>query len=158
MCCCLDMRWESRILHSSHWTNAYIVNRNSLWQIRVSLNRAENMIFLPQIPVLCRGIPVVQEEGLMTCKNIAGYLAVYRICFALAAFFFLFMLVMIKVQSSKDPRSKIQNGWDSTSVLITKTSSVTAMLVTVRHWFLSVSDCHVFTWTLPSLIAFYRTW
>ena len=100
----------------------------------------EPVVFLPQIPVLCRGIPVIQKEGLMTCKNIAGYLAVYRICFALAAFFFLFMLIMIKVQSSKDPRSKIQNGWDATLFLVIETSVVMFVLVTVQQWFLSAGD------------------
>ncbi|KAI0237138.1 Serine incorporator 2, partial [Lamellibrachia satsuma] len=64
-----------------------------------------------QIPVLCEGIPVVQDKGLIKCESIVGYLAVYRVCFALAAFFFFFMVLMIKVQSSKDPRSKIQNGF-----------------------------------------------
>ena len=40
-----------------------------------------------------------------------GYLAVYRICFALAGFYFLMMLVMLGVKSSQDPRSGIQNGF-----------------------------------------------
>lgn len=40
-----------------------------------------------------------------------GYLSVYRICFAMAAFFFLMSLIMIAVKSSKDPRAGIQNGF-----------------------------------------------
>jgi len=63
-----------------------------------------------QIPVLCKGIDHLHEKEVLDCKNDVGYLAVYRVCFALCAFFFFFMLLMIKVQSSKDPRSKIQNG------------------------------------------------
>jgi len=63
-----------------------------------------------QIPVLCKGIDHLHEKEVLDCKNVVGYLAVYRVCFALCAFFFFFMLLMIKVQSSKDPRSKIQNG------------------------------------------------
>ena len=68
------------------------------------------ILLLFQIPALCEGIPVVQSEGLTQCSNIVGYLAVYRVCFALSIFFLFFMVLMIKVQSSKDPRSKIQNG------------------------------------------------
>uniref|UniRef100_A0A8D0GR15 Serine incorporator 2 n=1 Tax=Sphenodon punctatus TaxID=8508 RepID=A0A8D0GR15_SPHPU len=37
--------------------------------------------------------------------------AVYRMCFATAAFFFLFALIMICVRSSRDPRAAIQNGF-----------------------------------------------
>ncbi|KAJ4427650.1 hypothetical protein ANN_25298 [Periplaneta americana] len=44
------------------------------------------------------------------CESAVGYLAVYRICFALSAFFFLMALVMIGVKTSKDPRAGIQNG------------------------------------------------
>lgn len=40
-----------------------------------------------------------------------GYLAVYRLCFALSAFFFLMALIMIGVKTSKDPRAGIQNGF-----------------------------------------------
>ncbi|XP_069702292.1 probable serine incorporator isoform X2 [Periplaneta americana] len=45
------------------------------------------------------------------CESAVGYLAVYRICFALSAFFFLMALVMIGVKTSKDPRAGIQNGF-----------------------------------------------
>jgi hypothetical protein len=41
----------------------------------------------------------------------ARYFAVYRICFALACFFFLFMIIMVYVRSSRDPRAYIQNGF-----------------------------------------------
>ncbi|KAK3576917.1 hypothetical protein CHS0354_017593 [Potamilus streckersoni] len=52
------------------------------------------------------------------CDEVVGYLAVYRVCFAMAAFFALFCLIMIKVNSSKDPRSKIQNGFWFFKILI----------------------------------------
>lgn len=41
---------------------------------------------------------------------IVGYKSVYRMCFAMACFFFLFAIIMIRVRSSKDPRAAIQNG------------------------------------------------
>ncbi|BES97379.1 Serine incorporator (Serinc) [Nesidiocoris tenuis] len=45
------------------------------------------------------------------CQNAVGYMAVYRLCFALACFFFLMALMMIGVKSSRDHRAGIQNGF-----------------------------------------------
>ncbi|XP_058963301.2 probable serine incorporator [Pocillopora verrucosa] len=45
------------------------------------------------------------------CDVLAGYLAVYRICFGMAAFFFLFMILNIGVGSSKDCRGGLNNGF-----------------------------------------------
>ena len=44
------------------------------------------------------------------CQKAAGYLAVYRLMFALTIFFLIFMVIMFGVKSSKDSRSSIQNG------------------------------------------------
>jgi len=44
------------------------------------------------------------------CDNYVGFAAVYRVCFAMASFFFVFALLMINVKTSKDPRSAVQNG------------------------------------------------
>jgi len=65
---------------------------------------------LNSIPYLCKEIPG-QSESLLKCSAAVGYMAVYRICFALAGFFFLMMLIMAGVKSSQDPRSGIQNGF-----------------------------------------------
>ncbi|XP_005094123.1 serine incorporator 1 isoform X3 [Aplysia californica] len=81
---------------------------------------------LDDIPGLCSGIfdgkappgmdvSVFQKEQ---CDHAVGFLAVYRVCFAMAMFFLLFCVLMIKVNSSKDPRSKIQNGFWFFKVLI----------------------------------------
>lgn len=45
------------------------------------------------------------------CKDAVGYLAVYRLCFALTMFFTLMSIIMLGVKSSKDPRAGIQNGF-----------------------------------------------
>uniref|UniRef100_A0A182K669 Serine incorporator 1 n=1 Tax=Anopheles christyi TaxID=43041 RepID=A0A182K669_9DIPT len=45
------------------------------------------------------------------CSSAVGYLAVYRICFALVCFFALWAMMMIGVRSSKDPRAALQNGF-----------------------------------------------
>lgn len=68
---------------------------------------------LKNLPI-CKGFghdDIYRTNPLLDCDQIGGYLAVYRVCFALAAFFFLFMIIMINVKSSKDPRSAIQNGF-----------------------------------------------
>lgn len=45
------------------------------------------------------------------CELLAGYLAVYRICFGMAMFFFLFLVLNIGVSSSKDCRGGLNNGF-----------------------------------------------
>ena len=48
-----------------------------------------------------------------------GFLAVYRILFAVACFYFLFFITMLFVKNSRDPRSYIQNGYVSCIVVST---------------------------------------
>lgn len=65
----------------------------------------------PQIPGFCVGgssIPGLENK--VNCDMIVGYKSVYRMCFAMTCFFFLFAIIMIRVRSSKDPRAAIQNG------------------------------------------------
>ncbi|KAA0703488.1 Serine incorporator 1 [Triplophysa tibetana] len=59
---------------------------------------------LSKIPGFCQGgttIPGIQNH--VNCDVIVGYKSVYRMCFAMACFFFLFSAIMIRVRSSKDP-------------------------------------------------------
>ncbi|XP_006202573.1 serine incorporator 3 [Vicugna pacos] len=66
-------------------------------------------------------IPGFCDEGFNTkvadmivdkdCDVLVRYKAVYRINFALAIFFFVFSLLMLKVKTSKDPRAAIHNGF-----------------------------------------------
>ncbi|XP_028340792.1 serine incorporator 2 isoform X3 [Physeter macrocephalus] len=68
---------------------------------------------LYKLPWVCEevaGSPVVLQ-GHVDCGSLLGHRAVYRMCFAMAAFFFLFTLLMICVRSSRDPRAAIQNGF-----------------------------------------------
>lgn len=73
---------------------------------------------LDKVPALCKDfkmvpgpIPGTEIKQVMNCDLIVGYGAVYRVCFAMTCFFFLFWLLMISVSNSKDPRAKIQNGF-----------------------------------------------
>lgn len=62
------------------------------------------------LPGICTNITIINQSQLINCDNIIGYFAVYRICFALSCFFFLFMVIMVFVRNSRDPRAMLQNG------------------------------------------------
>ncbi|TGZ65216.1 hypothetical protein CRM22_005982 [Opisthorchis felineus] len=70
---------------------------------------------LTKIPALCTPFNLATFEtnvrGVVDCDAITGFGAVYRLCFATTMFYLLFTLLMVRVTSSKDPRSKIQNGF-----------------------------------------------
>lgn len=63
---------------------------------------------LDKIPHFCTFAGKYSDDG---CDNIVGYLAVYRVCFAMACFFLIMAVIMFKVTSSRDPRAKFQNGF-----------------------------------------------
>ncbi|CAN8026833.1 unnamed protein product [Ixodes persulcatus] len=65
---------------------------------------------LEKVPQLC--------ESTDACKNAVGYLAVYRLLFAMTLFFLAFSMMMIGVKSSKDPRGGIQNGFWALKFLV----------------------------------------
>uniref|UniRef100_A0A6A7FSJ3 Serine incorporator 1-like isoform X2 n=1 Tax=Hirondellea gigas TaxID=1518452 RepID=A0A6A7FSJ3_9CRUS len=52
------------------------------------------------------------------CSGLVGYLAVYRVCFAVTLFFLFMALLMVGVKSSRDPRAGIQNGFWAIKFLI----------------------------------------
>ncbi|XP_004430427.1 PREDICTED: serine incorporator 3 [Ceratotherium simum simum] len=69
---------------------------------------------LKKIPGFCEGGFKIKVADIMTdkdCDVLVGYKAVYRITFALAIFFFVFFLLMLKVKTSKDPRAAVHNGF-----------------------------------------------
>ncbi|KAK1895636.1 Serine incorporator 1 [Dissostichus eleginoides] len=67
---------------------------------------------LRKIPGFCEGGSTIPGfENHVNCDVIVGYKSVYRMCFAMTCFFFLFAALMIRVRSSKDPRAALQNGF-----------------------------------------------
>lgn len=69
---------------------------------------------LKKIPGFCEGGFKINVADIMAdkdCDVLVGYKAVYRINFALAVFFFVFFLLMLKVKTSKDPRAAVHNGF-----------------------------------------------
>lgn len=73
---------------------------------------SQSSLLSPQLPWVCedRTQQPLVLQGPLDCGSLLGFRAVYRMCFATAAFFFFFMLLMICVRSSRDPRAAIQNG------------------------------------------------
>uniref|UniRef100_A0A3Q2NYX0 Serine incorporator 2 n=1 Tax=Fundulus heteroclitus TaxID=8078 RepID=A0A3Q2NYX0_FUNHE len=69
----------------------------------------ENLKKIPGFCVDGTSIPGIHSR--VNCDIIVGYKSVYRMCFAMACFFLLFSIIMIRVRSSKDPRAAIQNGF-----------------------------------------------
>lgn len=91
---------------------------------------------LTKIPYLCSDVKLGDlnvQESLADCSKVVGYQAVYRLCFAMASFFFLMCIIMIKVQSSKDPRSAIQNGFWFFKVLIIIGIAIGAFFIPVGN-------------------------
>ena len=56
-------------------------------------------------------VPDVMPDGYLDCNRLVGFEAVYRVCFGITCFYWLFMILMIRVRSSRDPRAAIQNGF-----------------------------------------------
>ncbi|XP_037026856.1 probable serine incorporator isoform X1 [Bradysia coprophila] len=54
---------------------------------------------------------LISDSYTADCTQAVGYMAVYRICFALVCFFTLMAVITIGASSSKDPRAAIQNGF-----------------------------------------------
>lgn len=61
---------------------------------------------------------LVPSDYMADCSVAVGYLAVYRICFALACFFSLMSVMMLGAKSSRDSRAPIQNGFWGIKYLI----------------------------------------
>ncbi|NXP65944.1 SERC2 protein, partial [Chloropsis cyanopogon] len=67
---------------------------------------------LHKLPGFCEGSgSVLGVQTNVDCSSFLGHKAVYRMGFAMAAFFCLFAALMVCVRSSKDPRAALQNGF-----------------------------------------------
>ncbi|XP_020028731.1 serine incorporator 3 [Castor canadensis] len=91
---------------------AFILLLGTVVSVIMRTERIENE--LKKIPGFCEGefqVKVADIKAGKDCDVLVGYKAVYRISFALAIFFFVFSLLMLKIKTSKDPRAAIHNGF-----------------------------------------------
>ncbi|XP_073849785.1 serine incorporator 5 isoform X5 [Macaca fascicularis] len=65
---------------------------------------------IPFFEDMCKGIKAGD-----TCEKLVGYSAVYRVCFGMACFFFIFCLLTLKINNSKSCRAHIHNGTAGTA-------------------------------------------
>ncbi|KAM9306563.1 serine incorporator 2 [Pholidichthys leucotaenia] len=117
---------------------------------------------LQNIPGFCKDGSVI--SGKVNCEVIVGYKAVYRMCFAMACFFFLFSIIMIRVRSSKDPRAAIQNGFWFFKFLVLVGIAVGAFFIpngtfsTVWYYFGVVGSFIFIIIQLILLVDFAHSW
>uniref|UniRef100_A0A665UTS7 Serine incorporator 2-like n=1 Tax=Echeneis naucrates TaxID=173247 RepID=A0A665UTS7_ECHNA len=120
---------------------------------------------LRKIPGFCQGgttIPGIENQA--NCDVLVGYKSVYRMCFAMTCFFFLFAAIMIQVRSSKDPRAPIQNGFWFFKFLILVGITVGAFFIpdgtfhTVWFYFGLVGSFIFIVIQLILLIDFAHSW
>lgn len=120
---------------------------------------------LRKIPGFCQGgaaIPGLENQ--VNCEIIVGYKSVYRMCFAMTCFFFLFCAIMIRVRSSRDPRAAVQNGFWFFKFLILVGITVGAFFIpdgtfnTVWFWFGVVGSFIFILIQLILLIDFAHSW
>uniref|UniRef100_A0A8B9R6C5 Serine incorporator 1 n=1 Tax=Astyanax mexicanus TaxID=7994 RepID=A0A8B9R6C5_ASTMX len=120
---------------------------------------------LEKIPGFCeKGTSIPGFQGKVNCEVIVGYKSVYRMCFAMTCFFFLFSLIMIRVRSSKDPRGAIQNGFWFFKFLILVGITVGAFFIpdgtfnTVWYYFGVVGSFIFILIQLILLVDFAHNW
>jgi len=57
------------------------------------------------------GVDTSLPDGVIDCDKLVGFEAVYRVCAGMIFFYWIFMIIMIGVRNSRDPRAAIQNGF-----------------------------------------------
>ncbi|KAG7453843.1 serine incorporator 1-like [Solea senegalensis] len=120
---------------------------------------------LKKIPGFCvGGMALPGIENKVNCDVIVGYKSVYRMCFAMACFFFLFSIIMIRVRSSKDPRAAVQNGFWFFKFLLLVGITVGAFFIpdgtftTVWYYFGVVGSFFFIIIQLILLVDFAHSW
>ncbi|KAL1140810.1 hypothetical protein AAG570_000738 [Ranatra chinensis] len=98
-----------------------------------SIRSAKGLKFCSDI-VNFIALSIMEPSLRVHCESAVGYLAVYRLCFALSLFFFLMALIMIGVKSSKDHRAGIQNGFWGLKYLIVIGGMIGAFFIP-EGWF-----------------------
>ncbi|XP_059487780.1 probable serine incorporator isoform X1 [Neocloeon triangulifer] len=84
---------------------------------------------LANVPFCSNTTRILPKEVTIDCSAAVGYLAVYRICFAMCCFFTLMAVIMIGVKSGKDPRAGIQNGFWGIKILLIIGAAVGAFFI-----------------------------
>lgn len=105
-----------------------------MYAVMLLLGTITGCIFLaPGLQSALKKVPFCDNNAIgdysFDCKDAVGYLAVYRLCFALSLFFFLMALIMIGVKTSKDHRAGIQNGFWGIKYLLVICGTIGAFFI-----------------------------
>uniref|UniRef100_A0A8D2NSX1 Serine incorporator 5 n=1 Tax=Zosterops lateralis melanops TaxID=1220523 RepID=A0A8D2NSX1_ZOSLA len=107
---------------------------------------------IPFYKEMCKGI----QAGEM-CEKLVGYSAVYKVCFGMACFFFLFFLFTIKINNSKSCRAYIHNGFWLIKLIVLAAMCSGAFFIPDQDTFLNgMSSC--FVMLLHSLLSCKPKW
>lgn len=79
--------------------------------------------------IIDQALSSASDNVTIDCTGVVGYLAVYRVCFAMALFFFAMALLTIGVKSSNDPRAGIQNGFWAIKFLVLIGTTIGAFFI-----------------------------
>ncbi|ESO02428.1 hypothetical protein HELRODRAFT_184990 [Helobdella robusta] len=87
---------------------------------------------LAKLDFLCKPTTFIPGYTIpsLDCQSFVGYMAVYKVCFSMACFFFLLCVIMINVKTSKDPRSAVQNGFWFFKILLLVGICIGAFFIT----------------------------
>ncbi|KAM4709741.1 serine incorporator 5 [Discoglossus pictus] len=66
--------------------------------------------FLNQNVPMYKDICSVIQAG-VACEKLVGYSAVYRVCFGMSCFFFIFLILTLNIKNSRGCRAKLHNGF-----------------------------------------------
>lgn len=119
---------------------------------------AQNIGFIDQIKNTVNPIPHYD------CSVAVGYLAVYRICFALLCFFGLMAVMMIGVRTSRDGRAPIQNGFWAIKYLLVIGIAIGAFFIPegsfapTMMWFGMIGGLAFILVQLVLIVDFAHTW
>lgn len=107
---------------------------------------------------------VIPTEYTTDCSVAVGYLAVYRICFALVCFFTLMAMITIGAKSSRDPRAPIQNGFWGLKYMIVTGLAIAAFFIpagafgTVWMWIGLIGGVAFIIVQLMLIVDFAHNW
>ncbi|XP_033634232.1 serine incorporator 5-like isoform X3 [Asterias rubens] len=123
ICCPVRESTSTRILYAFFFVFGFVLSC-----VFVSNTVAQELPKYPKLLDFCRTIGVGEN-----CSRLIGFASVYRICFSMAIFFFILLIITVGIRNSKSCRAAVHNGLWCFKVLI-------ILVFFVGSFFLPISD------------------